>query len=197
MIFNDGGAFQWRSAPLSFWRRGVICDAHLPMVTGQMIYNWLLIRHVLYISMIYLSLLIHILIAIRFHKNKGNRKKTSPPHFSFQIPFIYRAFHEGGVWQRGHSTPHLTPPLFNSASILFLNTLLPEIWWRKESEGKSDLLSEVLSEVFAKHLTLWTPSKQRHFRQKSEVVRSFGEFSENNRTLNPRRGAYWLMRYSI
>ena len=101
-----------------------------------MIYNWLLIRHVLYISMIYLSLLIHILIAIRFHKNKGNRKKTSPPHFSFQIPFIYRAFHEGGVWQRGHSTPHLTPPFFNSASILFQNTLLPEIWWRREYEGK-------------------------------------------------------------
>jgi hypothetical protein len=49
---------------------------------------------------------------------------------------------------------------------------------------KSDLLSEVLSEVFGKHLTLWTTSKQRHFREKSEVVRSFLKFSEINRTLD-------------
>ena len=46
---------------------------------------------------------------------------------------------------------------------------------------KSDLLSEVLSEVFGKHLTLWNPSKQRRFRQKSEVVRSFLKFSSKIR----------------
>ena len=55
---------------------------------------------------------------------------------------------------------------------------------REKSDLLSDLLSEVLSEVFAKHLTLWNPSKQRHFREKSEVVRSFLKFSENNRTLD-------------
>ena len=120
-----------------WWRRGVINDAHSPMVTGQIIYSWLLIRHVLYISMIYLSLLIHILVATRIHIKKENRKNTSPPHFSFRTPFVYRAFHEGGVWQRGHSTPHLTPPSFYSASTLFLNTTLPEIWWiRKTREEK-------------------------------------------------------------
>ena len=81
MRFNDGGALQWGSAPLSFWRRGVIYDAHLPMVTGQMIYNWLFRRHVLYISMIYLSLLIHILIAIGFQKIKEIEKR--PHHLTF------------------------------------------------------------------------------------------------------------------
>ncbi len=138
-----------------------------------MIYNWLLIRHVLYISMIYLSLLIHILVGTRLRIKKKNRKNTSPPHFPFRNPIVYKAFREGGVQQRGHSTPHLTPPIFYSTSILF-----PTHYFQKSDEGeslrrKSDLLSEVLSEVFGKHLTLWNPSKQRLFRQKSEVVRSF------------------------
>ena len=38
---------------------------------------------------------------------------------------------------------------------------------------KSEVLSEVLSEVFAKHLTLQNPFLQRHFRRKSEVLRCF------------------------
>jgi hypothetical protein len=125
------------------------------MVTGQMIYNWLLMDMFLYTSMIYLSLLIHILVATRFHtKKRENRKNTSPPHFTFRNLFVYRAFRKGGVWQRGHSTPHLTPPIFYSTSILF-----PTHYFQKSDEGeslrrKSDLLSEVLSEVFGKHLTL-------------------------------------------
>ena len=106
------------------------------MVTGQMIYNWLLRRHVLYISMIYLSLLIHILVGTRLRIKKKNRKNTSPPHFPFRNPIVYKAFREGGVQQRGHSTPHLTPPSFYSASILFLNILLLETWWRRKSEKK-------------------------------------------------------------
>ena len=82
----------------------------------------------LYTSMIYLSLFIHILAGTPLRIKKGKiGKKIFPPHFSFRNPIVYRAFREGGVWQRGHSTPHLTPPSFYSASILFLNTLLPEI----------------------------------------------------------------------
>ena len=99
-------------------RRGAINDTHSPMVTGQIIYSWLLIRHVLYISMIYLSLLIHILAATRIHIKKGKSKKHLPTSLFVWNAFVYRAFHEGGVWQRGHSTPHLTPPSFYSASTL-------------------------------------------------------------------------------
>jgi hypothetical protein len=62
----------------------------------------------------------------------------------------------------------------------------------KNREEKSDLLSEVLSEVFGKHLTLWNPSKQRHLKQKSEVVRSFSKCSANN-VRSTRREAYWQM----
>ena len=36
----------------------------------------------------------------------------------------------------------------------------------------------MLSDLFDEHLPLWTTSKQRHFRQKSEVVRSFLKFSK-------------------
>ena len=157
-------------------RRGAINDTHSPMVTGQIIYSWLLIRHVLYISMIYLSLLIHILAATRIHIKKGKSKKHLPTSLFVWNAFVYRAFHEGGVWQRGHSTPHLTPPSFYSASTL---------WWRRKNEGKSDLLSEVLSEVFGKHLTLWTSSKQRRFGRESEVGRSFLKFSSKIRMLYP------------
>jgi hypothetical protein len=83
------------------------------------------------------------------------QKNTSPPHFSFRIPFICRAFREGGVWQRGHSTPHLTPPSFYSASFLFPeHTTSRNLMKARIREEKSDLLSEVLSEVFGKHLTL-------------------------------------------
>jgi hypothetical protein len=52
------------------------------MVTGQMIYNWLLIDISMYISMIYLSLLIHILVATRLHTKKEKIEKT-PPHLTF------------------------------------------------------------------------------------------------------------------
>ena len=38
---------------------------------------------------------------------------------------------------------------------------------------KSEVLSEVLGEVFGKDLTLRNPSKYWSFREKSEVVRSF------------------------
>jgi hypothetical protein len=145
-----------------------------------MIYNWLLMDMFLYTSMIYLSLFIHILVGTRLLIKKENQKNTSPPHFSFQNPIVYRAFRKGGVQQRGHSTPHLTPPLFYSTSILF-----PNLHFQKSDEGeslrrKSDLLSEVLSEVFGKHLTLRNSSKQRLFRQKSEVVRSFLSSAKND-----------------
>ena len=69
-------------------RRGVINSAHSPMVTGQMIYNGLLMDMFLYTSMIYLSLFIHILVGTRLLIKKENQKNTSPPHFSFQIPFF-------------------------------------------------------------------------------------------------------------
>ena len=42
--------------------------------------------------------------------------------------------------------------------------------------GKSDLLSEVLSEVFTKHLPLPNPDKHGRCELKSEVVRSFCNF---------------------
>ena len=42
--------------------------------------------------------------------------------------------------------------------------------------GKSDLLSEVLSEVFTKHLPLQNPDKYGRCELKSEVVRSFCNF---------------------
>ena len=44
-----------------------------------------------------------------------------------------------------------------------------------------EVLGEVLSDLFAKHLPREKPCKQREFGRKSEVGRSFGEFSEKNR----------------
>ena len=52
------------------------------MVTGQMIYNWLLMDMFLYTSMIYLSLFIHILVGTRLLIKKGKSKKT-PHHLTF------------------------------------------------------------------------------------------------------------------
>jgi metal-responsive CopG/Arc/MetJ family transcriptional regulator len=46
--------------------------------------------------------------------------------------------------------------------------------------------------VFGKRLTLWNPSKQRHFRQKSEVVRSFLSSTKKKRHTT-RKGNYWQM----
>ena len=77
------------------------------------------------------------------------REKTSPPHFSSRNLSIYRAFNEGGVRQTGHSTPHLTPPSF-----YFEYSLFQESYESENLRGNSDLLSEVLGEVFDKHLTL-------------------------------------------
>ena len=48
--------------------------------------------------------------------------------------------------------------------------------------GKSDLVSEVLSEVFTKHLPLQSPDKHGRCRPKSEVVRSFCNFYFLKRT---------------
>jgi hypothetical protein len=157
-----------------------------------MIYNWLLMDMFLYTSMIYLSLFIHILVGTRLLIKKENQKNTSPPHFSFQNPIVYRAFRKGGVQQRGHSTPHLTPPLFYSTSILF-----PNLHFQKSDEGeslrrKSDLLSEVLSEVFANTSLSEPLVNNRLFRQKSEVVRSFSKLSANN-VRSTCREAYWQM----
>ena len=42
---------------------------------------------------------------------------------------------------------------------------------------KREVLGEVLSEVFGKHLTREKPFKKRGFGRKSEVVRSFFDFS--------------------
>ena len=39
-----------------------------------------------------------------------------------------------------------------------------------------DVLGEVLSDLFAKHLPLEKPCKQRGFERKSEVVRCFFDF---------------------
>ena len=47
-----------------------------------------------------------------------------------------------------------------------------------------EVLGEVLSDLFAKHLPPEKPFKQRGFERKSEVVRSFLKFSEINRTLD-------------
>ena len=52
------------------------------MVTGQMIYNGLLMDMFLYTSMIYLSLLIHIFVATRLHTKKEKIEKT-PHHLTF------------------------------------------------------------------------------------------------------------------
>ena len=76
-------------------RRGVINSAHSPMVTGQMIYNWLLIRHVLYISMIYLSLLIHILVATRIHIKKGKSKKHLTTSLFLPKSYCLQGFSRG------------------------------------------------------------------------------------------------------
>ena len=90
-----------------------------------------------------------------------------PHHLTFRLetPLFTRAFNEGGVRQTGHSTPHLTPP----SSCYFYNwTLFEILTFRnqmkvKNLRRKSDLLREVLSEVFGKHLTLRIPFKQRRF----------------------------------
>jgi|GEM_PF-2080252 len=50
------------------------------------------------------------------------------------------------------------------------------IKYKKIKVRKREVLSEVLSEVFEKHLTLENPCKQREFERKSEVVRSFFKF---------------------
>ena len=39
-----------------------------------------------------------------------------------------------------------------------------------------EVLGEVLSDLFAEHLPPEKPFKQRHFKQKSEVVRCFFDF---------------------
>ena len=137
----------------------------------QCLFHW----YINYISVTYLSPPIHIYFTTRLHINEGMREKTSPPHFSPRNLSIYRAFNKGGVRQTGHSTPPLTPP----SSCYFYNwTLFEILTFRnqmkvKNLRRKSDLLREVLSEVFGKHLTLWIPCKQRCFGWKSEVVRSF------------------------
>ena len=148
-----------------------------------------------YVSNTYLSPLIHIYFTTRLHINERMQEKTSPPHFSSRNLSIYRGFHKGGVRQTGHSTPHLTPP----SSYYFHNwTLFEFLTFRnqmkvKNLRRKSDLLREVLSEVFGKHLTLRIPFKQRCFGWKSEVVRSFCKlliFSQKRKARQTNKIAY-------
>ena len=89
-------------------------------------------------------------------------KKTSPPHFFAWNTSVYRGFREGGVSQTGHSTPHLTPPSFIiSVSRLYLLSAIDCLL--KIEHQKSDLLREVLSDLFKKHLPIGIASKQRGF----------------------------------
>ena len=102
-------------------RRGAINDAHSPMVTGQIIYDWLLRRHVLYISMIYLSLLIHILVATRIHIKKENRKKHLTTSLSLPNSLCLQGFSLGRYLAKRSLN---TSP--NTSLILFCIYSIPE-----------------------------------------------------------------------
>ena len=121
--------------------------------------------------------------SIYFPKKRKSKKHLTTSLF-LSKPYCLKGF-SGGRCSAKRSLN--TSP--NTSLILFCIYSFPEHTtfrnlMKAKIREKSDLLSEVLSEVFGKHLTLWNPSKQRHFKQKSEVVRSFLKFSENNRTLD-------------
>ena len=84
-------------------------------------------------------------------------------------------------FSQGRCLPNRSLNTSPNTSLILLFPQLNFIWnsyFQKSDENKnlrrkSDLLREVLSEVFGKHLTLRIPCKQRCFGWKSEVVRSF------------------------
>ena len=127
-------------------------------------------------------------LAMRFNSRYFPKKRKSKKHLTTSLflskPYCLKGFSGGRCLAKRSLN---TSP--NTSLILFCIYSFPEHTtfrnlMKAKIREKSDLLSEVLSEVFGKHLTLWTLSKQRLFRQKSEVVRSFLKFSEINRTLD-------------
>ena len=120
------------------WRwRGVINNTHSPMVTGQMIYNWLLMDMFLYTSMIYLSLLIHILVGTRLLIKKGKSKKHLTTSLFLPKPYCLQGISRGRclVKRSLNTSPNTSPILFCIYSFLehitSRNMIKASVWGEK------------------------------------------------------------------
>ena len=125
----------------------------------------------------------------------GNARKDLTTSLFSSKPQYLQGF------SQGRCLPNRSLNTSPNTSLILLFPQLNFIWnsyFQKSDENKnlrrkSDLLSEVLSEVFGKHLTLRIPCKQRCFGWKSEVVRSFYKlliFSQKRKARQTNKIAY-------
>ena len=156
------------------------------MVTGQIIYNWFLIRHVLYISMIYLSLLIHILVATRIHIKKGKSKKHLPTSLFLPKRLCLQGFSRGRCMAKRSLN---TSP---NTSLIFILHLL--FFWTRHFQESDE--GEKTREKVTCWVRCWvrclantslseTLVNKGVLDKKSEMVRSFLKFSPKIRKLYP------------
>ena len=144
----------------------------------------------------YLSFASHSYIYHNTIKYKwGNARKDLTTSLFSSKPQYLQGF------SQGRCLPNRSLNTSPNTSLILLFPQLNFIWnsyFQKSDENKnlrrkSDLLSEVLSEVFGKHLTLRIPCKQRCFGWKSEVVRSFCKllfFSQKRKARQTNKIAY-------